>query len=68
MPMDLRDHHPYSPSPPWGHTIIWCHGGHPNACSWLVVGYSILSHPLSTGVETTATTAYPRNGVPSLKH
>jgi len=31
-----------------------------------VVGYPILSHPLSTGVETTATTAHPRNGYPAL--
>ena len=38
----------------------------PNPCSWLVVGYSILSHPMDTGVETTATTANPRNGYPAL--
>ena len=31
-----------------------------------MVGYSVLSHPLATGVETTATTDTPRNGVPSL--
>ena len=38
----------------------------PHYCSWLVVGYSVLSHPLDTGVETTATMAHPRNGSPAL--
>ena len=52
--------------PPYSHTYHWWYPYQPKYCSWLVVGYSILSQPLSTGVETAATTAHPRNGYPAL--
>ena len=69
--------HHANTTPPTGPPVLWVpatvyrpwlYASRPNPCSWLVVGYSILSHPLATGVETAATTAHPRNGVTSLKH
>ena len=53
-------------TPSTTHTYHWWYVYQPKYCSWLVVGYSVLSHPLDTGVEATATTANPRNGYPAL--